>query len=458
MRTLRRAVRAAWRLVAFTLIELLVVIAIIAILAGLLLPALAAAREKARRSACINNLNQAAKAFESYISDYGLYYPCSPGWGSLTPGVRVHDNGWASGATPEHRYYYKTSKVDAGSDEMFVYVQGGYGGNMNYECVQGVIAHGMKRSSSASEWSRGRLNAVPVGMGMLVTSGYLPSFKSLYCPTGSVMDYEVKLPGSNRGRYWSSTSSNGTVSWIYTNIKHTQDLGGDDGESLLKGDWSKIGVCGNYGQDANLGVKKAIGCSYAYRNQSTHMDTFSFGSTANHRRWDNGDYSYTTGQEYGRYNTATRFPDTVKYTEEQPTCARKTPKLLAGRSLMMDRCGKVAFRNTWETNYTYPGDGILAHREGYNVLYGDGHVKWLGDPQERYIWADEHGFRTCTINTYYHPFGSNVQLARVAGMSTGYTAVSNGIRWWLEFDHAEGFSVKTTPTPGFVLDSNNTWK
>jgi prepilin-type N-terminal cleavage/methylation domain-containing protein/prepilin-type processing-associated H-X9-DG protein len=82
----------------FTLIELLVVIAIIAILAAILFPVFAQAREKARSSSCLSNQKQVALAFSMYSQDYDETYP-----------LAADANGvwWETGVTP----YIKSNNV-----------------------------------------------------------------------------------------------------------------------------------------------------------------------------------------------------------------------------------------------------------------------------------------------------------------------------------------------------------
>ncbi|MBC8136787.1 MAG: prepilin-type N-terminal cleavage/methylation domain-containing protein [Fibrella sp.] len=95
----------------FTLIELLVVIAIIAILAAILFPVFASAREKARQTSCLSNLKQNGTSLMQYVQDYDETYPLAywyDGAAWHTAEYRFAPAGWSTAMSATDENYQKT--------------------------------------------------------------------------------------------------------------------------------------------------------------------------------------------------------------------------------------------------------------------------------------------------------------------------------------------------------------
>ena len=113
----RRINQMTTKRLGFTLIELLVVIAIIAILAAVLFPVFATAREKARQSSCASNEKQLGIAMMQYVQDYDEQFPCG-----AFAGVGYAGQAWAGAIYP----YVKSTAAYACPSDTSLPISGSY--------------------------------------------------------------------------------------------------------------------------------------------------------------------------------------------------------------------------------------------------------------------------------------------------------------------------------------------
>jgi prepilin-type N-terminal cleavage/methylation domain-containing protein/prepilin-type processing-associated H-X9-DG protein len=406
--------RWEWRR-AFTLIELLVVVAIIAILAAMLLPALAAAREKARRSTCGANLGQAARALESYLGDYGQYYPSWPGYGHSG---ETHAGGRMGIYTdPRSGLWVYTSwgtrNITAGRDATGRFRSIGIG----------VIS---PLPSSGSRYrTQGQLRMGPYGLGYLVVGNYIADARVLYCPSSEAMN-----------------TPPGGANMLGTSPKDWQRAGGYGGTALTNGDWGFLTMT-----DANSG-----------------SDTESKAEIYSHYNYQNTPHGYGPGPVC--------YTKPAVSVNEYRVPVFKTSKLLGSRAIVSDTfsvwqsqgaAGGTVDGGNWSrvegvwtpsaynrsTDDKRFGFGMYGHKEGYNVLYGDGHVAWYGDPQQRIIFWKTGVVPAGYSYTEYHSPEMMV-LYWDPGYGKTYDQTIGGRKAWHLLDRAAGIDVDAPLYPGYT--------
>jgi prepilin-type processing-associated H-X9-DG protein len=283
---------------------------------------------------------------ESYLGDYGGYYPCWPGVQKefTNRGGTSDYPGRESGRFSDS----KTGKVV--NSCLYTSTQSTYqtilndtmGNWRNIATYQGST----KPDGSNTFFA-------PVKMGMLIYGGYLADFAVLYCPSAlGAKDplYSASLP--NR----------------IQEITQVKAAGASDARSLFFANNAAV-----FDWDNTTTSMMMVRSSYNYRpNVWGHYDD---AFTNRDKMWLAGTKPIMTG-----YVGAQVIP---------------TSRVMAGRALLCDTFERDLIRlNDYTTSVALDvfsrAGGQGGHKEGYNVLYGDGHVGWYGDPQKRVIyWGPE---------------------------------------------------------------------
>ena len=253
-----------------------------------------------------------------------------------------------------------------------------WAGPSRYRC----IFYGSKMKDTAGrEWgafAHDRLNVGPIGLGTVLAGGYLADAAVLYCPVAKKVP---KIEGMG----------------ALTELKELTRIGGRDGRALMYGDYS-------WAESYSEGQSdRGVLSTYNYRNVPLAIDPS--------RKLDGTDFA---------------VPDTQPVVKTQAGCPMfKTQRDLGGRALVSDSFDRPS------SPFWKEGFGKYVHKEGYNVLYGDHHAMWYGDPGRHLInLPTPPGFEIDAAQ------GSDVSFVPVAPLQ------NQAFYSWHMFDMAGGIDAK----------------